>query len=236
MATPFIEFPPKEYARSLFIGNPPPFTCGICLEVLKKAVQCLRGHSQCAACVDTWKRQSNTCPVCHEELTVLVRNRAVDDFVEKATVMCFTRLGTDGNTGDSDDDEQPISMMVKAKLSNIGSDDLVTDPFRELKADGDNGDGRAKRAKLDVCDWVGQLQHAEEHFKTCPYAGVRCSHEGCGALVARRDLPGHQGTCVHGKRVCKWPGCGAAFCSALLAIHDRAPTQEVCACRGCRGR
>jgi hypothetical protein len=40
------------------------------------------------------------------------------------------------------------------------------------------------------------LQDFPSHFKTCPYAGVRCAL-GCGLLVARRDAPEHEAGCEH---------------------------------------
>jgi len=88
----------------------------------------------------------------------------------------------------------------------------------------------SKKARPDACDWVGQLKDAEAHFKVCEYAGVRCPYQGCGALVARRDLPDHQRTCEYGMRPCRWAGCGKTFTGAALAAHESTCGKRVVFC------
>ncbi|KAL9976073.1 hypothetical protein ACROYT_G013320 [Oculina patagonica] len=39
------------------------------------------------------------------------------------------------------------------------------------------------------CNWIGQLRHAEEHQKACPYEEERCTD--CGTDIQRRNLETH---------------------------------------------
>ena len=193
MATSLIERPLNHYPAALFVGTPPEFTCeSICFNGVKDAVLCIEGHLMCRECANTWKRQSNECPSCRVVLDVLVTCRKINETIEKAEVVCFTRLDADGNL-----------------INNKNGD--ATPEFWT---------GKAKEAKGDACDWVGPLKDAEEHFKVCPFAGVRCPYAGCGALVARRDLRSHQWTCEYGRRLCKWAGCGATFALEALPAHE----------------
>ena len=47
------------------------FSCKICLEILKKPVQCQRNeHYFCTSCITQHLRRNQTCPLCMEELTL----------------------------------------------------------------------------------------------------------------------------------------------------------------------
>ena len=211
-----VERPLNHYPAALFVGAPPEFTCeSVCFNILKDAVSCTEGHTVCRGCVD--KLRSKECPVCKEKLQKLVPVRAVNEAVAKAEVRCYTRLDADGNLVDDENDDSVVAAAAAAARSSSSSSS-------SSGSDGGDGGGEReqKKANIDVCDWVGPLKDAEEHFKTCPYAGVRCPHIGCNALVARRDLPEHQGTCEYRKEPCKWAGCGSTFTIVDLAAHESA--------------
>jgi len=184
------------------------------MNVMKNAVQCVNGHSFCEGCADSWKRRSDECPFCKVKLDLLIPNRTVAAAVAEAEVVCFTRLGTGDNLIDDEHDDY-------AAAASHHSDSNGVDAAGKRKAAGIvYGKGKAKGAKFDVCRWVGKLEDAERHFKVCPYAGVRCSHDGCGALVGRRDLPDHEQTCKHRKQPCKWAGCRVTLPANALAAHE----------------
>jgi len=145
----------------------------------------------------------------------LIPNRAVDEAVAEAEVVCFTRLDADGQLVDDENDDSVAQMAGSSSSSSSGA---AADSGKRKAAGG--GKGKAKKAKVDVCDWVGHLSDAEQHFKVCPYAGVRCPYEDCGDLVARRDLPDHQRTCDYRPQLCRWAGCGTTFVGAALAEHE----------------
>jgi len=136
--------------------------------------------------------------------------------VADAKVVCFTRLGADGNVIDGKDD----GSAVEAAPSSSSSSNGIAAGVKRKAAGVIDGDGKAKEAKSDTCNWVGKFKDAEEHFKVCPYAGVRCSHDGCGALVARRDLPDHEQNCEHRQQLCKWAGCEARVAIDAVAAHE----------------
>ena len=228
-----IEHPLNHHPTALFVGVPPEFTCdSICFNVLKDAVSCTEGHNVCRGCAD--KLRSKKCPVCNEKLKKLVPNRAVNEAIGKAEVRCFTRLDNDGNLVDDENDE---SAAMAASNSSSSSSSRGGAAGGKRKAAG-GGNGKAKKAKVDACDWVGPLKDAEKHFRVCPYAGVRCPHKGCGALVARRDLDDHEESCNYRPQLCKWAGCGKTFVGATLAVHeDKCDKREVvCPNDGCAQR
>jgi len=151
-----------------------------------------------------------------------------------AKVVCFTRLDADGNL--LDEESTAGAGAASSSSSSNSSGAAVAAAGGKRKAAGGAGRGKAKKAKVDVCDWVGQLKDAEEHFKVCPYAGVRCSYDGCDALVTRRDLPDHQETCEYREVPCKWAGCGTSLALAALAAHERRCVKREVDCpnQGCR--
>ena len=54
--------------KASFFDN---FSCKICLEILKKPVQCQRNeHYFCTSCITQHLRRNQTCPLCMEELTL----------------------------------------------------------------------------------------------------------------------------------------------------------------------
>ena len=232
-----VEFPPTSYPVALFVGAAPAFTCAnICFNVIKDAVSCIKGHLMCRGCADGWKQRSETCPVCSVKLDVLVPIRDLNDAVAAAVVMCFTRLDANGNVLDDENDE-PAAAAAAASSSSSSSSSSASAAGGKRKAAGGGGHcGKgAKKAKVDRCEWTGKLQDGPDHFKTCPYAGVRCPHEGCNALVARRDLPAHKQSCQHGTRLCRWAGCGATLVFAALAAHEGACVKREVGCpnNGC---
>ena len=223
-----VERPLNHYPAALFVGVPPEFTCeSICFNVLKDAVSCTAGHTMCRGCAD--KLRPKECPVCKAKLDLLVPVRAVNEAVAKAEVKCFTRLAADGNLVDTENDDSAAAAAASSSSSSSSSSGGAAAGGKR-KAAGGGGKGKAKKAKVDACDWLGQLKDAENHFKVCPYAGVRCPHEGCGALVARRDLAEHQQTCEHGTRPCKWAGCGATLAINVLAAHESSCVKRVVGC------
>ena len=151
-----------------------------------------------------------------------------------AKVVCFTRLDADGNL--LDDESAAGAGAASSSSSSSSSSGAAARGKRKAAGAGEGGKGKAKKAKGDACDWVGQLKDAEAHFKVCPYAGVRCPYEGCGELVARRDLPDHQETCEYREVPCKWAGCGATFAIDEVAAHEwRCVKREMdCPNQGCR--
>ena len=228
-----VEFPLASFPSALFLrANLLQYACCICKNVPKNAVQCATGDMMCRSCTDDWKRWSTECPKCKVQLDVLKADHAVDKAVGEEMVVCFTRLDNDGKRVDDENDESGAG--ADSSSSSSSSSSAAVGMKRNASAAGVGGQG--KKAKVDACDWVGPLKHAEQHFKVCPYAGVRCLYEGCGTLVARRDLVEHQRTCEHSTRPCKWAGCGASFAIDALAAHENNCVKREVGCpnNGCK--
>ena len=66
------------------------FSCKICLEILKKPVQCQRNeHYFCTSCITQHLRRNQTCPLCMEELTLETLRpipRVVADLISQSDV------------------------------------------------------------------------------------------------------------------------------------------------------
>ena len=200
-----IEHPPTHYTSSLFVGAPPPFPCTSICHNILK---------NAVSCVNG----HSMCLSCAD--TWKCRS--------KECPVCKVKLSTlvpQRNVDEAIGDAKVVC------FTRLDSDGNLTHGDTAAGSDKEEG----KTTKVDACDWVGPLKHAEMHFNVCLYAGVRCPYKGCGLLVARRDLPDHQRTCEHGKRVCKWAGCGVKFSLEALPAHESTCAKRHVSCphQGC---
>jgi hypothetical protein len=85
----------------------------------------------------------------------------------------------------------------------------------------DQSSVRNVRPRIDHCTWEGKLEDAENHFRECGFAGVKCSFAGCGEVVIRRDLAEHEATCQHRAERC-------GMCEKLTKATELAQHQLVC--------
>ena len=50
-------------------------TCAICLDLMRNPVISINcGHSLCNSCLQTWKKEKNSCPICRTEFTQIIVN------------------------------------------------------------------------------------------------------------------------------------------------------------------
>jgi len=140
------------------------------------------GHSFCFGCVKKLKNKKEKCP----------------------------GLRDDGSKCNKVFVKTPIPVELLRKEIEKAEMMCYTCADENVKPISSNADGgneqNAKKPKLDRCPWTGTVKEAEEHFAVCDYAGVSCPHDGCGAVVARRDQHAHRESCVHRLLSCKW-GC-----------------------------
>ena len=67
------------------------FFCPICTDVLKDPVQCHNQHLFCRACITEHLKNSQTCPVCMQELTEEALSkpaRIVTGYLDRLTISC----------------------------------------------------------------------------------------------------------------------------------------------------
>lgn len=77
------------------------------------------------------------------------------------------------------------------------------------------------------CKWIDSLCNLEHHLKSCPYALVKCSN-GCGAIVARREIDAHE------KEQCGLRPVSCQFCTGTYSISsDHSCPEQPVSCEKC---
>ena len=153
-----------------------------------------RGHSFCKGCIDAAKKNNISCPgdclgKCGKKF---VKNPLPNTTLGKTIIYCPTR-------GDG------------------GGENI--EPAAAAGSSGGYGWPDVKKPKRDCCQWTGTFDGAQQHFLTCDFVGVSCPHNGCGIVVARRDLQAHRESCVHRQILCGW-GCGFHATRSPLNHHE----------------
>ena len=197
-----MEAPPTVYTAALFVRSDiEDFACFICANIVKAPVQCQNGHEYCTSCIEKWKQNStNACPTCKVSLNMLVPNRAVENNIANSIVYCYTRLPSlIGGTKVNDEGDENI-----AKSNNSSSDGAVA----------------GNHARIRCCPWKGKLKDADNHFRECDFAGVKCDFEGCGLVVVRSELAEHRKGCDHRMLTCKSNGCSQQLKRTEMDQHQ----------------
>jgi hypothetical protein len=144
--------------------------------------------------------------------------------VAESIVYCYSRLpglaGSDGDVVAADDGNGTSSSS--SSNSAVG---------QKRKQGSSAAATKSAKARADQCTWTGKLKDAAAHFRECDYAGVVCSFQGCGAVVARKDKAGHEATCDHRTTACKWEGCDVKVRKgAELDQHEAECPRRVITC------
>jgi hypothetical protein len=171
---------------TLFVHRVSPhLQCSVCLDVLRKPVQCASGHSFCQRCITRVlvlrSEGQRVCPVCRVTLsaTHLVVNRAVEGVIEDLVLRCPTTLDPDSNP-DSNLDSNPDSNLCPLATPS-DEDDGEVSAFLELEPS---------------CEWTGPLHACRAHLLQCSHARVRCELPHCRREIKRRLLPTHIASCA----------------------------------------
>ena len=208
--------PPLKFSRSQFVdgnmvGN---LVCHICFFVLCDPVTCSNGHAFCRDCLQMAMTIRKQCPYCNVELVPgsITSNVVVRNLINEARVFCFTRA------------EQLKEDTLEAAVGAVWEMDAAWGTT-------DSEAAIAKSAKLDhcTCTWTGKLIDAEQNFKECGFAGVKCGF-GCGAVVIRNDMIEHQAlACANRAVPCTNVGCKAVMPHPMIASHkaNDCPYQRV---------
>ena len=223
--------PPSKCSTLLFVNRDSieHCECQICLNVQLDPVQCQKGHGFCRSCIENWirdceaKNESAKCPTCQAELNKdnLVPNRTVEGMISGSIVYCFTQLprllllGESAAADDDDENMEPASSSSSSGVAAAGSG--------KRKKCANSKASKSAKPKIDRCQWQGALRNAAEHFRTCEFAGVKCSCEGCDEVMVRADLTAHNRVCDHRMFCCIWYGC-----DAQLKAKDRDQHQLEC--------
>jgi hypothetical protein len=48
----------------------------------------------------------------------------------------------------------------------------------------------------EKCDWEGPLKDAEEHYLSCRFSYMQCTHEGCTYILQQKDFSEHSFRCL----------------------------------------
>ena len=148
------------------------------------------------------------CPYCTVELTTpgsISYNVVAKHSINEARVFCFTRAekleedtlqSAEGAVRMMDEQQSPLQWM---RTNAWGIQIAQNNP--------------------DHCTWTGKLIDAEQHFKQCGFAGVRCGF-GCGAIVTRKDMIEHEASACQNRAVlCTNLGCTDVMPHPMIASH-----------------
>ncbi|RZC35816.1 E3 ubiquitin-protein ligase RNF8-B-like [Asbolus verrucosus] len=58
-------------------------TCSICSELFIKAVTLNCSHTFCKFCIEEWKKNKSSCPICRKFITTVAPTLVLDNFIEK---------------------------------------------------------------------------------------------------------------------------------------------------------
>jgi hypothetical protein len=219
--------------------------CGICKHMYKDPViVCSQGHCFCRGCMNSRSKCPSPLCKCNTKKQPVV-NMPIAEMVKSSIVYCYTRMDelgaveTDVSSPaaatDERDDEDPEESSGSKRKRKAG-DSHKKGSGSGSKSNG-NGNGSSSGSsssssssssasmsahpQTDHCTWEGRLDEAEDHFYECPYAGVQCQADGCGAVVYRKDFAGHAAVCQYRPQPC-------GFCGRGLKFSELAPHHLVC--------
>lgn len=58
-------------------------TCSICSELFIKAMTLTCSHTFCKFCIEEWKKNKSTCPICRKEFSIVSPTLVLDNFIAK---------------------------------------------------------------------------------------------------------------------------------------------------------
>ncbi|XP_066545262.1 RING finger protein 151 [Amia ocellicauda] len=73
--------------------------------------------------------------------------------------------------------------------------------------------------EIHGCTATFPLSEQYCHSTGCLFERTACPHEGCSAIVLRRELEGHMGRCEHWRQPCQM-GCGTVLSHQTQAQHN----------------
>ena len=127
--------------------------CGICLNVLRNPMQCVRNeHFFCNQCITRFLRQAQRCPNCNEHLTLqtLRPSRVIRDFVQELVIKCDNFARGCGDSVKLENLEAHVARcgFSQVQCSNEGCELIVN---RKDQAEHEMNECNFRLARCQVC-------------------------------------------------------------------------------------
>lgn len=174
---------PDGYSLSLFSkegldqAEENELICSICLNIIKDAVQCTGGHSNCRQCILKYNKPS--CPSCRCKINLktLIVSRAANNFVQNLPVLCKTVVAT---ADDNDDVSDPAAKRRKTTARAMCE---WRGCFKHLNSHMTSCVYVAAPCKFDGCGEQLPRMSLAEHEMSCEHRAVACWNQ-CGVEMS----------------------------------------------------
>jgi hypothetical protein len=197
MASSAAQAAPPQNREYLFIGGADEeFLCGICLDILQDPHSCCKeGHTYCLTCITDALKCNHQCPTCRQAVMGLVKNRAIQNMIDKSTVGCPHGDSSSTTT------QEPLRKWIKSSVSSSSACCSWQGPYKDLSQHLKND------CELAVCDCPLQgcsekmLREAlPDHQLDCPYRMLTCHR--CGSIDKAFAADIHEEVCPEVEIVC----------------------------------
>jgi hypothetical protein len=194
--------PPHNRAELFIGGADEEFLCGICMDILRDPHSCCKeGHTYCLTCITDALKLNRHCPTCRQSFvgtSSLVKNRAIQNMIDKSTVGCPHGESRSNKT------QEPLCKRIKTELSASSFSSACCSwqgLYKDLSKHLDND------CELAVCDCPLQgclekmmRKDLSDHQRVCPNRTVTCHR--CGSIDQALAAESHEEVCPEVEIVC----------------------------------